>query len=158
MTQLYTEIEINASAETVWRLLMDLENYPDWNPFIRSVEAIEGEVKPGAPLKVFLKPGGASGMTLKPSVVECVPETKFSWLGSLFIKGLFDGKHEFLLEPLAEGKVKFIQRENFSGILVPVIWALIKKNTKLGFEEMNTALKARARKVCSNFKVFLCNG
>jgi hypothetical protein len=59
-------------------------------------------------------------------------------------KRLFDGRHEFLLEPMAGGKLKFIQRENFSGILVPLIWALIKKDTRRGFEEMNAALKSRA--------------
>jgi hypothetical protein len=146
MAELNTEIEIDAPAETVWRLLMDFKSYPDWNPFIRSIEPIDGETKEGAPLKVFLKPGGGSGMTIKPNVTAYAPETKFGWLGSLGVKGLFDGRHEFLLEPLAGDKVRFIQREIFSGILVPVIWALIKKNTKLGFEEMNSALKERAEK------------
>jgi hypothetical protein len=122
---------------------MDFENYPQWNPFIRS---IEGEENVGSPLKVFIKPGDASGMTLKPNVVENIANVKFSWLGSLFIKGLFDGKHEFLIEPLADNKVKFTQREEFSGILVPLIWALIKKNTQRGFEEMNSALKILAEK------------
>lgn len=144
MRKLYSEIEIDAPAETVWRLLIDFENYPDWNPFIRS---IEGEAKEGARLKIFLKPGGGSGMTIKPVVIECVRNVKLGWLGNLLVKGLFDGKHEFLLEPLAENKIKFVQRENFSGILVPVIWALIKKNTKRGFEEMNTALKTLAEKI-----------
>lgn len=146
MTELYTEIVIDAPAKTVWRILMDFEKYPDWNPFIRRVE---GEASVGSPLKIFIQPSGASGMTMKPNVVEHVPNEKFSWLGNLFVKGLFDGRHEFIIEPLIEGakeKVKFIQREIFSGILVPVIWALIKKDTRRGFEEMNSALKAEAEK------------
>jgi hypothetical protein len=146
MAGLYTEIEIDAPAETVWRILMDFENYPSWNPFIRRVE---GETKPGSALKVFIQPSGGTGMTMKPNVVEHSANVKFSWLGSLLVKGLFDGKHEFLLEPLpgsAGNKVKFIQREEFSGILAPVIWALIKKNTRRGFEEMNSALKVLAEK------------
>ncbi len=147
MRRLETECEIAAPAEKIWRLLMDFENYPDWNPFVRS---IEGEAKPGAPLKVFLKPGGGAGMTLKPKVVECVPDARFSWLGNLLVEGLFDGKHEFLIEPLNEGRVRFVQRESFSGILVPLIWALIKTSTQRGFEEMNAALKERAEKSGSN--------
>lgn len=143
MMGLYTEIEIDAPAETVWRLLMDFENLPNWNPFIRS---IEGETKPGSPLKVFIRPSGSTGMTMKPNVVEYTENVKFSWLGSLLVKGLFDGRHEFLLESKADNKVKFIQREEFSGILVPIIWALIKKNTRRGFEEMNSALKVLAEK------------
>lgn len=147
MRELYTEAEIAASAEKVWRHLMDFENYPNWNPFVRS---IEGEAKPGAPLKVFLQPSGGSGMTLKPNVVECVPNAKFSWLGSLLVKGLFDGKHELLIEPLENGNVRFIQRENFSGILVPLVWGMIKTGTRRGFEEMNAALKELAEKSDSN--------
>ncbi len=143
MTELYTEIEIDAPAETVWRILMDFENYPNWNPFIRRVE---GETKPGSQLKVFIQPSGGMGMAMKPNVVENTANLKFSWLGSLLVKGLFDGRHEFLLEPKADNKVKFIQREEFSGILVPIIWALVKKNTRRGFEEMNSALKVLAEK------------
>jgi hypothetical protein len=143
MAELHTGIEIDASAETVWLLLTDFENYPNWNPFIHS---IEGEQKEGAPLKIFIKPSGGSGMTLKPNVVDCIPNKKFSWLGSLFVKGLFDGRHEFLIETISENKTKFVQREFFSGILVPPVWALIKKNTQRGFEEMNAALKVQAEK------------
>jgi hypothetical protein len=37
MKEINTEIEINASAEKVWQLLTDFAAYPQWNPFIRSV-------------------------------------------------------------------------------------------------------------------------
>ena len=45
MRQLFTEIEINAPVEKVWTILSDFEKYPDWNPFVKS---IEGEIKEGA--------------------------------------------------------------------------------------------------------------
>ena len=35
MRELNTEIEINASAERVWQMLMDFDAYPQQNPFIR---------------------------------------------------------------------------------------------------------------------------
>jgi hypothetical protein len=38
MKELHTEIEINASAERVWRVLTDFAAYPKWNPFVRRVE------------------------------------------------------------------------------------------------------------------------
>ena len=44
MKVIHTEIEIHAPAERVWQVLTDLAAYPDWNPFIRSVE---GEIKAG---------------------------------------------------------------------------------------------------------------
>jgi uncharacterized protein YndB with AHSA1/START domain len=33
-----TEIVINASKEKVWHVLTDFKRYPQWNPFITSVE------------------------------------------------------------------------------------------------------------------------
>ena len=49
MKELYSEIEIAASAERVWRLLTDFASYPRWNPFIRS---IGGRPIPGERLEV----------------------------------------------------------------------------------------------------------
>ncbi len=37
MKQLDNELEINASAERVWRLLTDFAQFPQWNPFIQRV-------------------------------------------------------------------------------------------------------------------------
>ena len=33
-----TEITINASKETVWQVLMNFENYDNWNSFITSIK------------------------------------------------------------------------------------------------------------------------
>jgi len=42
------------------------------------------------------------------------------------------------------GKTTFIQRENFSGLLVPLIWKQMNTKTIKGFEMMNRSLKERA--------------
>jgi uncharacterized membrane protein len=34
MKEIHTEIEINAPAEKVWRVLTDFAAYPEWNPFV----------------------------------------------------------------------------------------------------------------------------
>ena len=34
---LYTEIQIDASADQVWAILSDFASYPQWNPFITSM-------------------------------------------------------------------------------------------------------------------------
>lgn len=44
-----TEIMINASVETVWKVLTDFDNHPTWNPFIQS---ISGEKAVGKNLTV----------------------------------------------------------------------------------------------------------
>jgi hypothetical protein len=141
MRELNTEIEINASAERVWRLLTDFEAYPQWNPFIRS---IEGKPESNSKLKIFIQPSGTSGMKFSPTVLKAEPPKELRWLGRLLIRGLFDGEHILIIEPLAENRIKFVQREKFSGLLVPLFWRSLETDTRRGFNEMNIALKERA--------------
>ena len=92
-----------------------------------------------------MKPPKGMGMTIKPTVLKADEGREFRWVGHLLVSGLFDGEHYFTIESLEGNRVRFSQGEIFTGILVPLIGLLgVFKNTKLGFEEMNQALKARA--------------
>ncbi len=141
MKELHTEIEIDAPAERVWELLTDFASYPQWNPFIRNISGLPA---PGERLEVRLEPPGGQGMTFKPKVLNAEPNRQLRWLGSLLVPGLFDGEHSFTIQPLAENHVRFVQREAFKGVLVPVFARSLEANTKRGFEQMNRALKERA--------------
>ena len=139
--ELRTEIEIDAPADRVWRVLTEFDAYPDWNPFLRRAS---GEVKEGARLEVYMQPSGGRGMTFRPTVIRAEPNREFRWLGHLGMSGLFDGEHSFTIEPLEGNRVRFVQSERFTGVLVPLMMLMIEKDTKRGFEEMNQALKERA--------------
>ena len=144
MKELRSEIEIQASAERVWQLLTDFPSFPQWNPFIRKAT---GNIRVGERLEVNIQPSGASGMTFRPTVLKAEPNRELRWLGHLLISGLFDGEHSFTIEPLGEGRVRFTQREVFTGLLVPLLARGLDTDTRRGFEEMNQALKARAEQV-----------
>ena len=58
--------------------------------------------------------------------------------------GLFDGEHVFTIEALGENRVRFMQREIFTGVLVPLFARSLDTDTLRGFNEMNQALKGRA--------------
>ncbi len=62
MHEIKTEIEIAATPEQVWSILTDFSAYPQWNPFIRS---INGTVKTGERLTAFIQPAGDKGMTYR---------------------------------------------------------------------------------------------
>jgi len=143
MKELRSEIEIQASAERVWQLLTDFTSFPQWNPFIRRAS---GTVQPGERLEVKIKPSGASGMTFRPTVLIAEPNRELRWLGRLLIPGLFDGEHIFTIEPLGANRVRFVQREIFTGLLVPLFARRLDTDTRRGFEEMNQALKVRAER------------
>ena len=69
-------VEIDATAEQVWGVLVDVENWPSWTPSVRHVEPLDGsDVKVGSRFRV-------TQPMLKPSVWEITklePQRSFSW-------------------------------------------------------------------------------
>ena len=124
----------------VWAVLTSTGSYSDWNPFIRRVS---GDLREGAKLDVWIEPPGGRAMTFKPTVLKVENERELRWLGRLLLPGLLDGEHIFRLEALGDGRTRFTQAERFSGIFVRAFRTTLDK-TELGFEQMNTALKAQA--------------
>lgn len=147
MNELYSEIEIKATAEQVWQILTNFADFPQWNPFLRRAE---GTFEVGAKFEVEIQPPEGSGMTFKPTFIKVDPNRELRWLGHLFFTGLFDGEHIFTIEPMDTNRIKFIQREEFRGILASLMLRFIGKNTLRGFEAMNQALKDKAEKNSQN--------
>ena len=139
MKELRESIEIDAPPGRVWEALVDFVSYPDWNPF---VPRIEGVPVRGERLRVRIEPPGSRGMTFRPRVEVAAKERKLEWVGHLLVPGLFDGRHSFEIEPLDDGRVRFVQREQFSGLLVGLL--LDEDNVREGFAAMNRALAERA--------------
>jgi hypothetical protein len=135
-----TSITINATAEKVWSILTDFENYAQWNPFITF---IAGEIKVGNILQVTIAPPNGNAMKFKPTLLVVNKDTELKWKGKLMFKGLFDGEHFFNIVDNKDGSIKFIQGEKFTGILVPFFKKMINVNTKNGFVLMNESLKER---------------
>jgi|ERR1017187_1790991 hypothetical protein len=141
MKEIHTEIEIQAPAERVWAILTDFAAYSEWNPFVRRAE---GEANVGTKLHLFIQPSGGKGLTFRPTVLVADPNRELRWLGRLWVTGLFDGEHSFSIEPLGEGRLRFVQRERFGGLLLPLLSKMLDRDTRRGFEDMNLALKLRA--------------
>lgn len=139
--EIKTEILIHSTPEKVWTILTNFEDYPHWNPFIKS---IKGEPKVGNKITARIEPPQSNGMTFKPKILKCVANTELTWLGHLLVKGLFDGEHTFKLIDNGNGTTTFQQNETFTGILIPLFEKQLDNNTKRGFEEMNKKLKELA--------------
>jgi len=147
MKKIETSILIHAPIEKVWATLTNFQEYGNWNPFIKSVK---GDPAKGNQIEVFIQPDQSSqkgesqkGMIFKPQVLENNGKDHFRWKGKLGIKGIFDGEHYFQLKEKGE-QTEFIHGENFSGLLVGLLWGKIGESTKQGFEAMNQALKHQA--------------
>jgi len=142
--EIKTEILIHASCQKVWSVLTNINDYPNWNPFITS---FVGELKIGNKIKARLQPPGAQGMTFTPTILTLEPNKEFKWLGHLWVPGLFDGEHSFTLQEMENGTTLFIQSEKFNGILVPLFKKMIEGNTIQGFHLMNQKLKEICEKI-----------
>jgi hypothetical protein len=140
--EIRAEVEIEASPQAVWDVLMDFESYPSWNPFIRN---LNGRPEVGRKLRTRLEPPEGRGMTFRPTVTTLRPVAVFGWLGRLGLPGVFDGAHRFELEPLKGGRTRFVQSERFDGILAGPLKHSTRDRTLAGFEAMNRALAERAR-------------
>ena len=95
MKNLTTEIIIDAPAEIVWKELTEHEAYPEWNPFIKNVS---GFAQQGEHIDVTIQAEGKEPMEFNPVVLVNKEASEFRWQGKLFVKGLFDGEHYFLIE------------------------------------------------------------
>ena len=143
MKHLYTEIDIDAPVEKVWGILLDFKSYPDWNPFIKS---IEGKAEVGDRLNVIIQSPDSSPMKFKPVCLKVEDKAEFRWKGKLGLPGIFDGEHIFQLKAMVNDQTRFIQREKFKGILVPFLWKGLNTKTKQGFKLMNEKVKEIAEK------------
>ncbi|MHA2503012.1 MAG: SRPBCC family protein [Candidatus Kariarchaeaceae archaeon] len=139
--KLITSIEINASPEDVWNVLMDTDQYHQWNPFILR---LEGEKSLGEKLEVELK-NGEGTMKFTPKVIEMQEKEHFAWKGIMFLPRLFDGSHHFELAKTESG-TRLTHWEEFKGIFVWPIMKMIGKQTENNFIAMNEALKEHVEK------------
>jgi len=131
-----TTIEISASPKEIWEVLIDFPSHQEWNPFFAR---IEGQAVEGQQLRVVARNGDSDGMKFAPVVLELVPNRKLRWKGKLWLNGIFDGEHIFELTDRGDGTTRLDHRENFSGILIPLMGKVLAE-TRDGFVAFNEAL------------------
>jgi hypothetical protein len=131
--------EIDAPADTVWAVLIDVERYGEWNPFLR-LDTVPTHV--GQELSVTVRAAKRS-MRFTPTVTAFEPGRSIEWVGKLFVPRLFDGVHELHVEPIDARRSRFTHRETFRGLLLPFLRSALR-DTDAGFAAMNAALAQRA--------------
>lgn len=139
--EIYTDIEISAKAEKVWKILTNLNDYSNWNPFL--VKA-EGTIHKGAKITIHVQPPGLKSMVFNPKIVKNEENRTLAWEGKFILPGIFDGEHTFIIEELGSEGVRLIQKETYVGLLIPLMAKKLNQNTRSGFELMNQAVKKLA--------------
>ena len=128
-----TNIKINGSKETIWKILTDFNDYANWNPFIKF---ISGDLKEGSQLTAQI-----DDMKFKPTVLVVKENETFEWIGRLLLPRIFDGQHKFQIIDNHDGSCTFNHSEKFKGILVFFMKKKLEKDVRENFQKMNFALK-----------------
>ncbi|MFA5323082.1 MAG: SRPBCC domain-containing protein [Smithella sp.] len=136
-----TKIEIDAAAERVWKVLTDINAFPQWNPMIRWAK---GEVRPGVRLTVRFQPEGSRGYTFTPKLLVVETNCQLRWLGYPRIPKLIDTEHYWTIERLTNEKTLLMHGAVIYGWLTPVSWKIFDNSSRVPFEQMNRAHKRRA--------------
>lgn len=141
-TEIRSTTEIEAPAETVWRVLTDLEAFAVWNPFIRRAE---GSTEVGDTVHVRVRSSLRVPLGFEARILERREGRELRWRGHVLAPWLACGEHTFTIEPLEDGRVRFEQRETFSGLLPWLARRLLAREAQRGFDAMNEALADRAQ-------------
>jgi hypothetical protein len=137
MLEYQASTTIKASAASIWKILTDGAHYPEWDPY---AEKIEGKIAAGEQIKAFSKLSPGRAFPVKVSVFE--PNKKMSWSSGMPL-GLFKGERTFTLKDLGNGKVEFTVREEFTGLMLPLIDRTIPDMNE-PFQAFVNGLKKRA--------------
>ena len=140
------EIEIQATAMQVWRVLTDLEKYAEWNPLLYRGQ---GKVEIGKTVEVSARTA-SKDMNFVCEVVRVEPYQEFAWKFHVIHPFLFRGEHIFRIEPSGEQSVKFTDRELFEGLLLPMQAKDLTTNGLAAMVEMGKALKKRVEQDKAN--------
>jgi hypothetical protein len=157
MKNIFTVIEIKAPLEVVWNALADFADYSSWNTLIAPVNGVLAE---GCSIKIRISPPGRKSSPYRVRIVKIERGRELKWKGRFGCPGLIDGLHAFQLYKIDDEVTRVVQRESFSGLLVPFVWrTYLNTSLRQGFEASNLGLKryleqrlAVHRRICSDLK------
>ncbi|MEO0557958.1 MAG: SRPBCC domain-containing protein [Bacteroidota bacterium] len=127
---------IQADPMTIWAVLTDAEHFPDWEP---NVTRVDGTIAPGETITMHTS---FSDRAFPVTVSEFVPGERMVWSSAMPL-GLFRGARTFTLEALSEDKTLVTTREEFGGLLLPLIGRSIP-DLQPSFDQFVAALKERS--------------
>ncbi len=136
MKKFHAQTTIDAPASMVWEHLTDFANYPEWNPFLRSVQ---GEPEEGAAISIQV---ANQSRPIKGRIKQLIPNSKLQ-LESLAPLGLMRALLTCEIAPMEGNRqVNFTVNETFEGLLSRIFSSRLEQQGPL-YDEMCKSLKTR---------------
>ena len=129
---------INAPLEKVWHVLIEVENYPRWNPFTTRVES---SLVVGEPAILYVTMSAGYQRVQAEIVIAFEPQHLIAWGSIIGTKFLLKTNRRQIIEALDDRRTQYETYQTFDGLLTPLVMALYRKNLQRGFEAVGAALK-----------------
>lgn len=142
-----SRIEIHAPKKLVWDVLIDFEQYHQWNPFTPKVVC---DFKIGNPveLHVDMKQNGKTSIQ-KEELLWIKNEESIAW----GITSYFPVRTERaqILQSLGSEKTSYYTYDKFWGILVPLVMWGYRTDIQKGFDAVGEGLKSHCEKLFQGY-------
>ena len=134
------EIQLKASKQAVWNVLVDFPSYESWNSVLKMKNNDSLEVGRKFDVTITNQKGKTSSFKAKTLTNEA--PNAFSARQKIIGKWLFSATHHFILEEHDNGETTFIQTWEFTGILFRLFKKVIFRDLE-HFNQMNQDLSVK---------------
>lgn len=137
------KVEIEAPASLVWEVLIDLAQYPQWNPFTLRIDST---LALGAPVDLYLPHHGKPGQTLRQReyLLAFEPEQLLSWGMRWIHPWVMGARRDQFLASLGASRCSYYTTDSFHGFLSSSVVKQHGAWIKQGFDAVALSLKKRA--------------
>lgn len=146
-----TEVIINAPISKVWEVMMDVDRYCEWNPFIIKIDCEAALPQVGTDLMLHVRFSGSETVRVEHERITRLdaPATRsgsetalleYQFLGPLHAFYLVRGKRQQSLESLDGSRTRYRSYERLHGLLA---WLAPMAKVQDGFERHAAALRQR---------------
>jgi len=136
------KVQIEASAQHVWDVLVDYARYPEWNPYTVRVETT---LEIGSPIELTLPSYDGSGAMLvsREFIREVDPPRHLRYDNEGEVPGVVGSRDQWIT-PLGPNRCTYVTTDTLSGEHAELAIELTGEWMKAGFDAVAEALKVRA--------------
>lgn len=136
------DLAVDAPAERVWSVIVDLDRYPEWNPF---VVACRSSLRVGEPIDMRVRVFPSFAQPQRETIFEHEPGRTLCYGVPANALGALASRRCHHVTALGPARSRYVSRFALSGWLAPVVRGLLGGRLRAGFTAMSTAIQARAQ-------------
>ena len=134
-------LEIDAPAERVWQVIVDLDRYPEWNRFVVSCRS---SLVVGEPIDMRVRVLPFFAQPQRETIFEHLPGRRLCYGVPRNPTGALESRRCHHVEALGPARTRYISRFQLSGWLAPVVRLLLGRRLEKGFTAMSHGIQTRA--------------